>query len=108
VDGKSYNSPQLAWSMKSKKRKSHVGTLCANRKNAHPVVKNAKLKTGENCGQHSGDAAVLAYQDKKRVTSTYHKQSKPRIKKPVLVHIYSVNMLRVDLKIKRYSYTCWD
>jgi hypothetical protein len=54
----SYNSPQLAWSMKSKK-KVMLETLCANRKNALPVVKNVKLKTGEHCGQYSGDAVVL-------------------------------------------------
>lgn len=32
-----------------------VGTLCANRKDVPPVVKNKKLKNEEHCGQPSGD-----------------------------------------------------
>jgi hypothetical protein len=31
-------------------------------------VKNKKLKKGEHCGKHSGDVAVLAWQDKKQMT----------------------------------------
>jgi hypothetical protein len=57
---------------------------------------------------NSGDVAVLAWQDKKRVTmiSTYHKNdmrvvvnraNKPEIK-PLVVCDYNKNMLGVDLK----------
>jgi predicted nucleic acid-binding Zn ribbon protein len=67
-----------------------------------------KLKKGEQFAQQSGDVAVLAWQDKKRVTmvSTYHKDdmrvvvnraNKTHIK-PVVVCDYNKNMLRVDLK----------
>jgi hypothetical protein len=66
------------------------------------------LKKGEYCAQHSGDVAVLAWQDKKRVNmiSTYHKsdmrvvvnhEKSPEIK-PVVVCNYNKNMLGVDLK----------
>jgi hypothetical protein len=85
-----------------------TGTLRSNRKNFPPLVKNMKLKKGEHCAQHSGDVALLAWQDKKRVTkvSTYHKDdmrvvvirpNKTQIK-PVVVCDYSKTMLRVDLK----------
>ncbi|XP_021915030.1 uncharacterized protein LOC110827574 [Zootermopsis nevadensis] len=62
----------------------------------------------EHCGLHSGDVAVLAWQDKKRVTmiSTYHKddmrvtQNKAnRVQiKPVVVRDCNKEMLGVDLK----------
>jgi hypothetical protein len=66
------------------------------------------LKKGEQCAQLSGDVAVLAWQDKKRVTmvSTYYKDdmrvvvirpNKTQIK-PVVVCDYNKNMLWVDLK----------
>jgi hypothetical protein len=42
-------------------------------KNIPPIVKNKKVKKGECYGWHSGDVTVLAWQDKKRVTSTYNK-----------------------------------
>jgi hypothetical protein len=58
-----YNSSQLARFLKSKKTDC-VGTR-DNRKNVPPLVKNMKLNIGEPCGQHSGDVAVLARQDKK-------------------------------------------
>jgi hypothetical protein len=69
-----YNSPELAWFLKSKKTDC-VGTLCDNRKKVPLLVKNMKLNKGEHRGQHSGDVAVLAYQDKEQVTmiSAYHK-----------------------------------
>jgi hypothetical protein len=37
------------------------------------------LNKGEHYGQHSGNVAVLAWQDKKQVTmiSTYHKDNMP-------------------------------
>ena len=60
-----YNSPDLARFLKSKNTDC-VGTLRPNRKNVPPLVKNKKLKKGEHCAQHSGDVAVLAWQDKKR------------------------------------------
>jgi hypothetical protein len=44
------------------------GTSRANRKSASPVVKNKKVKNGQHCSQHSGDVAVLAWQDKKHVS----------------------------------------
>jgi hypothetical protein len=66
-----------------------------------------KLNKGEHFGQHSGDVAVLAWQDK-RVTmiSTYHKDDMCVVvnkanqvqSKPVVVCDYNVNMLGVDLK----------
>jgi hypothetical protein len=68
-----YNSPELARFLKSKKQT--VLELCViTGKNVPPLVKNTKLNK-EHCGQHSGDVAVRAWQDKKRVTmiSTYHK-----------------------------------
>jgi hypothetical protein len=71
-------------------------------------VKNKKLKKGEHFGQHSGDVAVLAWRDKKRVTmiSTYHKddmrvvvnKANKHETKPVVVCDYNKNMLGVDLK----------
>jgi hypothetical protein len=71
-------------------------------------VKNTKLNKGEHCGQHSGDVAVLAWQDKKRVTmiSTYHKDDMCVVvnkanrvqSEPMVVYDYNVNMLGVDLK----------
>ncbi|XP_023725727.1 piggyBac transposable element-derived protein 4 [Cryptotermes secundus] len=102
-----YNSPDLARFLKSKNTDC-VGTLHTNRKNVPPLVKNKKLEKGEHCAQHSGDVAVLAWQDKRRVTmiSTYHKNdmrvvvnraNKPEIK-PVVVCDYNRNMLGVDLK----------
>jgi hypothetical protein len=63
-----FNSLDLACFWKSKNTDC-VGTLCSNRKNFPPLVKNMKLKKGEHCAQHSGDVAVLAWQDKKRVTT---------------------------------------
>jgi hypothetical protein len=60
-----YNSPELARFLKSKKKTDCVGTLCDNRKNVPPLVKNTKLNKGERCGQHSGDVAVLVWQNKK-------------------------------------------
>ncbi|XP_021941602.1 piggyBac transposable element-derived protein 4-like [Zootermopsis nevadensis] len=97
-----YNSPDLARFMKSKKTDC-VGTLRANRKNVPPEVKNKKLNKGEHYGQHSGDVAVLAWQDKKRVTmlSTYHKddmcvtinKAKREEIKPLVVRDYNKNML---------------
>jgi hypothetical protein len=33
-------------------------------KNAPPIVKNKISKKGQHCGEHSGDVAVLACQDK--------------------------------------------
>jgi hypothetical protein len=102
-----YNSPKLAWFLKSKKTDC-VGTLRANRKNVPPLVKNKKLKKGEHCGQHSGDVALLAWQDKKRVTtiSIYHRDDMRVVvnkanrvqSKPVVVCDYNLNMLGVDLK----------
>ena len=102
-----YNSPDLARFLKSKNTDC-VGTLRPNRKNVPPLVKDKKLKRGEHCAQHSGDVAVLMWQDKKRVTmiSTYHKNdmrvvvnraNKTEIK-PVVVCDYNKNMLGVDLK----------
>jgi hypothetical protein len=69
-----YNSPELARFLKSKKKQT-VGTSHDNGKSVSPLVRNTKLNEGEHCGQHSGDVAVLAWQDKKRMTmiSTYHK-----------------------------------
>jgi exonuclease III len=71
-------------------------------------VKNTKLNKGEHCGQHSGDVAVLAWQDKKRETviSTYHKDDMRVVvnkanrvqSKSAVVCDYNVNMLEVDLK----------
>jgi hypothetical protein len=85
-----------------------VGTLRDNRKNVPPLVMNRKLNKGEHCGQHSGDVAVLAWQDKKQVTmiSTYYKDDMNVIvnkanqvqSKPVVFCDYNVNMLGVDLK----------
>jgi hypothetical protein len=67
-----------------------------------------KLNKGEQCGQHSGDVAVLAWQDKKWVTmiSTYYKDDMcvvvnktNRVQpKSVVVCDNNVNMLGVDLK----------
>ncbi|XP_021913795.1 piggyBac transposable element-derived protein 4-like, partial [Zootermopsis nevadensis] len=101
-----YNSPDLARFMFM--FTDCVGTLRANRKNVPPAVKSKKLKKGEHCGLHSGDVAVLTWQDKKRVTmiSTYHKdhmcvtQNKAnRVQiKPVVVRDYNKHMLGVDLK----------
>jgi hypothetical protein len=62
-----HNSPDLARFLKSKKTDC-VGTVHGNRKNGTPLVKNKKLKKGEHCGQHSGNVAVLAWQDKKQMT----------------------------------------
>jgi hypothetical protein len=51
-----------------------VGTSRADRKNVPPVVENRKVKK-EHCGQHPGDVAGLAWQDKNQVTVIfiYHK-----------------------------------
>jgi hypothetical protein len=67
-----------------------------------------KLNKGEHCGPHSGDVAVLVWQDKDRVTmiSTYHKDDMPVVvnkanrlqSKSVVVCDYNINMLGVDLK----------
>jgi hypothetical protein len=85
-----------------------AGTLRDNRKNVPPLVKNMKLNKGEHYGQQSGDVAVLAWQDKKRMTmiSTYHKDDMHvvvnkanRVKsKLVVVCDYNINMLGVGLK----------
>jgi hypothetical protein len=71
-------------------------------------VKNKKLNKGEHCGQHTGDVAVLAWQDKKRVTMiSAHQKDDMRVAvnkanreetKPVVVCDYNINMLGVDLK----------
>jgi hypothetical protein len=88
-------------------KQSCVGTLCANRKNVPPVVKNNKLKKGEHCGQHSGGVTALAWQDKKvSMIYTYHKDEmhatinkvNQEETKAVVVCNYSVDMLEVDLK----------
>jgi hypothetical protein len=102
-----YNSPDLARFLKSKQTDC-VGTLRDNRKNVPPAVKNMKLNKGEHFGQQSGDVAVLAWRDKKRVTmiSTFHKddmrvfvnRANKQVTKPVVVCDYNKNMLGVDLK----------
>jgi hypothetical protein len=68
-----YNSPELARFLKPKK--TDCVELYVITKKSPPLVKNNKLNKGEHCGQHSGNVAVLAWQDKKQVTmiSTYHK-----------------------------------
>jgi hypothetical protein len=93
--------------LKSKKTDC-VGTLHDNRKNVPPLVKNMKLNKGEHCGQHSGNVAVLAWQDKKQVTliSIYHKDAMHVVvnkanqvqSKSTVVCDYNINMLGVDLK----------
>jgi hypothetical protein len=66
-----FSSPDLAHFFKTKGIDS-VGTLHVNRKSIFPLVK--KIKKGEIVGQHLINVAVLAWQEKKRVTfiSTYH------------------------------------
>jgi hypothetical protein len=104
VDGQLLQFPRFG-SVSKVQKTDCVGTLHANRKNVPPLVKNKKLKR-EHCGQHS-DVAVLAWQDKKRVTmiSTHHKddmrvivKANKQETKPVVVCDYNKNMLGVDLK----------
>jgi hypothetical protein len=68
-----YNFPELAHFLKSKGTDC-VGTLHVNKKHVLPLVKARELKKGEQFGQHSEDAGVLTWHDKKRVTmmSIYH------------------------------------
>lgn len=40
-------------------------------------MKNKKLRKRERRGQHSGDVAVLALQDKKHVSKQNHEETKP-------------------------------
>jgi hypothetical protein len=76
-------------------------------------MKNMKLNKGEHCGQHSGDVAILAWQDKKRVTmiSTYHNddmhvavnKANREETKPVVDCDYNINILGVDLNERNYE-----
>jgi hypothetical protein len=43
-----------------------AGTLCLNRKNVPPTVKNAKLKKGEVISQQSNGVMVIKREDNKR------------------------------------------
>jgi hypothetical protein len=43
--------------------------LLVCRRNVTCIVKNEKLKKGQQCGKHSGDAAVLEWQDRKQALS---------------------------------------
>jgi hypothetical protein len=72
-----YNCPELAQFLKSKGRDC-TSTLCTNRKNAFPFIKNKRMKKGEDCGQHSGDVRVHAWQDNMVVSIIYmyHKDVK--------------------------------
>lgn len=91
-------------------KKDYIGTLCANRKNVHPILKSKKLKKERHCIQHSGDAAVLVWQDKQRVSviSMYHKEeihmgimkANQEETKLAVVCDYSDNILGLDLKGK--------
>jgi hypothetical protein len=69
-----YNSPDLAVFFFCIYGTNVVGTLCPNRKNVPPTVKNSKLKKGEVILQHSNGIMVMKWKDKKDVTmiSTFH------------------------------------
>ncbi|KAL0810151.1 hypothetical protein ABMA28_010943 [Loxostege sticticalis] len=51
-----------------------VGTLRPNRQHVPPLIDLCKLEQGQVVGRHSGDVCVMAWQDKKKVTtiSTCH------------------------------------
>jgi hypothetical protein len=58
-------------------------------------VKNKISKKGQHCGEHSGDVAVLACQDKEWVTMNKANKSEAR---NVDVHNYNTRPLWVDPK----------
>jgi hypothetical protein len=60
-----FNSPNLAHFLKTEGTNC-IGTVHVNRKNV-PSLEKKKLKNEETAGKHLTDAAVLAWQDKKRV-----------------------------------------
>ncbi|XP_028167065.1 piggyBac transposable element-derived protein 4-like isoform X2 [Ostrinia furnacalis] len=105
-----FNSPLLARFLK-RNGTDCVGTLRPSRQDVPPLVNLAKLKQGQFIARHSGDVCVMAWQDKKKITtlSTCHgiatglstvtsRPSKPIAVKPQVVLDYNRNMGGVDLK----------
>ncbi|KAL0810152.1 hypothetical protein ABMA28_010944 [Loxostege sticticalis] len=68
-----FNSPLLCRFLK-RNGTDCVGTLRPNRQHVPPLIDLCKLQQGQVVGRHSGDVCVMAWQDKKKVTtiSTCH------------------------------------